>query len=39
MKEMEDFIANLEHQFGVTDKFVFHIIEEIAREKALSAYN
>ncbi len=39
MKEMEDFIANLEHKYGVTEKFVFHIIEEIAREKTMSTLN
>lgn len=35
IKEAEEFVEILEMQFRILDKTVFHIIDELAREKAL----
>jgi DNA-binding Lrp family transcriptional regulator len=35
IKEVEEFLEDLEAQFRITDKEVYHIIDDIAREKAL----
>ena len=36
IKEVEEFIEALEMQFKILDKHVFHIIDDIAREKVLT---
>jgi DNA-binding Lrp family transcriptional regulator len=36
IKEMEEFVETLEMQFKVLDKHVFHIIDDIAREKVMA---
>jgi Lrp/AsnC family leucine-responsive transcriptional regulator len=36
IKEVEEFVEALEMQFKVLDKHVFHIIDDIAREKVLT---
>lgn len=39
VKDLEDFLDELEEKFNVTDKQVFYIIEDIKRENFLSALN
>jgi DNA-binding Lrp family transcriptional regulator len=36
IKEVEEFVEELESQFKILDKSVFHIIDDLAREKALT---
>lgn len=36
IKEVEEFVETLELQFKVLDKHVFHIIDDIAREKVMA---
>jgi Lrp/AsnC family leucine-responsive transcriptional regulator len=36
IKEVEEFVETLEEQFKIVDKTVFHVIDDLAREKALS---
>jgi len=36
IKEAEEFVESLELQFQILDKQVFHIIDDIAREKSLT---
>jgi hypothetical protein len=35
IKEIEEFVENLELHFKILDKHVFHIIDDLAREKML----
>jgi DNA-binding Lrp family transcriptional regulator len=35
IKEAEEFVEELEMQYRITDKVVFHIIDDIAREKMM----
>jgi DNA-binding Lrp family transcriptional regulator len=39
IKEVEEFVEAVELQFALTDKHVFHIIDDIAREKVFSEFN
>ena len=36
IREVEEFVEAIEMQFAILDKIVYHIIEDIAREKALT---
>jgi DNA-binding Lrp family transcriptional regulator len=38
IKEVEEFVETLEMQFKILDKHVFHIIDDIAREKVMTAF-
>ena|SRR3989344_2573758 len=37
IKEVDEFIENLEKHFGITDKYVYHIVEDIKREDFMSS--
>jgi DNA-binding Lrp family transcriptional regulator len=39
IREVEEFVEGLEMQFTVLDKTVYHIIEDIAREKAFTHFS
>ena len=37
IKDVEFFLENLENNFGITDKYVYYIVDELKREDFLSS--